>query len=147
MGTAETGEAGEHHFPAVTTDIVVFRPAPRGRKILLIRRANPPFRGCWALPGGFLDADETLEQCAIRELQEETGISAADLQLVGVYSTPDRDPRGRTVSVAYAVTLDADRDTVHARSDAAEAAWFDLADLPDLAFDHDRIISDASGPG
>ena len=126
--------------PAVTTDIVVLR----GDEILLIRRAHAPFEGSWALPGGFLDEDETLEACAARELMEETGVTSGALRLVGTYSEPDRDPRGRTVSVAFATHVAADTEA-KAGHDAGEVGWFALDALPDLAFDHDRIIKDALG--
>lgn len=126
--------------PAVTTDIVVLR----GDEILLIRRAHAPFEGSWALPGGFLDEDETLEACAARELMEETGVTCGALRLVGTYSEPDRDPRERTVSVAFATHVVADTEA-KAGDDAGEAGWFALDALPDLAFDHDRIIKDALG--
>lgn len=124
--------------PAVTTDIVVLREA----EVLLIRRAHPPFEECWALPGGFLDEDETLEACAARELMEETGVAAARLRLVGTYSEPNRDPRHRTVTVAFLTRLPAGTEA-RAGDDAAEADWFALDALPPLAFDHADILRDA----
>ncbi|WP_416898335.1 MAG: NUDIX domain-containing protein [Minwuia sp.] len=130
--------SSDYHFPAVTADIV----ALAGSGILLIRRKNPPYRDHWALPGGFLDPDETIETCAARELAEETGVTAHDLQLVGVYSEPDRDPRGRTVSVAFLARFD-EQPPAEAADDAAELHWFPADDLPPLAFDHARIIADA----
>ena len=132
-----------YHYPAVTTDIAIFARARESVEILLIRRKNPPYQGAWALPGGFLDKDETAETCAARELEEETGVSAEGLELVGVYSEPERDPRGRTVTLAYAAMVDAGSIRPEARDDAAEVGWFDIGDLPALAFDHDRIIADA----
>ena len=89
--------------PALTADICVFLRAGEGWKLLLIRRGGHPYLGCWALPGGFADEGETIEQTAARELEEETGLSGLPLELVGVYSAPGRDPRGWTVSVAFAV--------------------------------------------
>ena len=124
--------------PAVTTDIV----ALRGSEVLLIRRAHAPFEGSWALPGGFLDEDETLETCAARELMEETGVAADRLRLVGTYSEPKRDPRHRTVTVAF-LTRVATGTEASAGDDAAEAGWFALDALPPLAFDHADIIDDA----
>lgn len=129
----------EYPRPMLTADCAVVNP--RG-EVLLVRRGNEPYRGCWALPGGFMEMDETIEHCAVRELMEETGIAVAEeeLQLIGVYSAPGRDPRGRTVTAAYAVRLSA-AVTPAAGDDAAEVRWWPLDKLPPLAFDHDRIIS------
>ena len=126
--------------PMLTADCVVTNA--RG-EVLLVRRGNDPFRGHWALPGGFMEMDETIEHCAARELREETGIAVDEsaLRLVGVYSAPGRDPRGRTVTAAYAVRLDDGVAT--AGDDAAEVRWWPLAALPPLAFDHARILSDS----
>lgn len=131
----------EYPRPMLTADCVVVSPRA---EVLLVRRGNDPFRGCWALPGGFMEMDETIEQCAVRELNEETGlvVDLADLRLVGVFSAPGRDPRGRTVTVAYAVHLDAPV-TATAGDDAAEVRWWSLADLPPLAFDHAEVIDAA----
>lgn len=123
--------------PAVTADMVVI--ARDERKVLLIERGNEPFKGCWAFPGGFMDMDETTEQCAIRELEEETGLQVDKVSAVGVYDKVDRDPRGRTISVAYLAVID---HTVPAvgKDDAAKAEWWPLETLPPLAFDHDEIM-------
>ncbi len=127
--------------PAVTADcIVITRDADP--KVLLIQRANEPYKGCWAFPGGFMDMVETAEQCAVRELKEETGLEVAGLKQVGCYSAVDRDPRGRTITVAYLAVIDSPV-SVAAQDDAARAEWFPLSALPDLAFDHSEIISDA----
>ena len=125
--------------PMLTADCAVINPK---NEVLLIRRGNEPFRGCWALPGGFMEMDETIEHCAVRELMEETGlqVSEGDLRMVGVYSQPGRDPRGRTVTVAYCIRLN-DCAEVRGGDDAAEARWFPLNDLPPLAFDHAEIIA------
>ena len=129
----------EYPRPMLTADCMVVNP--RG-EVLLIRRGNEPYRGCWALPGGFMEMDETLEHCAVRELEEETGLAVgeAQLHLIGIFSRVDRDPRGRTVTGAYRVDL-----PYHAEprsgDDAAEARWFSLDALPPLAFDHADIIS------
>ena len=127
--------------PAVTADcIVITREAEP--KVLLIQRGDEPFKGGWAFPGGFMNMDETTEQCAIRELEEETGLRLSKIQQIGAYSKVDRDPRGRTVTVAYLAVIDAPV-AVTGQDDAAKAEWWPLSSLPILAFDHDEIISDA----
>lgn len=124
--------------PLLTADCVVFDT--RGR-VLLIRRGTPPFTGQLALPGGFVDVGETVEDACRRELAEETGVEARDLVLVGVYSDPNRDPRRHTASVAFATVVT--RARPQAGDDAAAVAW--IADWRDreLAFDHDVILRDA----
>ena len=127
--------------PAVTADsIVVTREAEP--KVLLIQRGDEPFKGAWAFPGGFMNMDETTEQCAIRELEEETGLRVSDVHQIGAYSKVDRDPRGRTVTVAYLAIVD-DPVAVIGQDDAAKAEWWPLSALPKLAFDHDEIMRDA----
>lgn len=111
-------------------------------KVLLVERGNEPFKGCWAIPGGFMNMDETAEQCAIRELKEETGLEVEVVRQFGTYSKVDRDPRGRTISVAYLAVIDAEED-VRGQDDAAKAAWWPIDALPPLAFDHDEIMKDA----
>ena len=127
--------------PAVTADCVVITKEPEPR-VLLIQRGNEPFKGQWAFPGGFMNMDETAEQCAVRELNEETALNAKDIIQIGAYSKIDRDPRGRTVSVAFLTIIDTAA-TVEGQDDAAKAQWFPLNALPDLAFDHNDIITDA----
>ena len=127
--------------PAVTADCVVVTREKEPR-VLLIQRSNEPFKGCWAFPGGFMDMDETTEQCAIRELEEETGLVLSELQQIGAYSKVDRDPRGRTITVAYLARIDRPA-TVIGQDDAAKAEWWPLSALPPLAFDHDEIMRDA----
>ena len=127
--------------PAVTADcIVITREAEP--KVLLIQRGNPPFKGAWAFPGGFMDTNETTEECAIRELEEETGLRLSKIQQIGAYSKVDRDPRGRTVTVAYLAIVD-EPVTVTGQDDAAQAEWFPIDALPPLAFDHEDIMRDA----
>lgn len=127
--------------PAVTADCVVITKEQEPR-VLLIQRANDPFKGCWAFPGGFMEMDETTEQCAIRELKEETGMDMSDIKQIGCYSKVDRDPRGRTLTVAYLAIIDKPVE-VTGLDDAAKAEWFPLSTLPQLAFDHEEIIKDA----
>ena len=127
--------------PAVTADCIVITKEAEP-KVLLIQRGDQPFRGCWAFPGGFMNMDETTEQCAIRELEEETGLHISEVHQIGAYSKVDRDPRGRTVTVAYLAIVD-EPITVNGQDDAAKAQWFSLSALPELAFDHDEIVRDA----
>ena len=127
--------------PAVTADcIVITREAEP--KVLLIQRDGEPFKGAWAFPGGFMDMDETTEQCAIRELEEETGLRVSDIKQIGAYSKVDRDPRGRTITVAYLTIID-EPIAVTGQDDAANAEWWPVDALPPLAFDHDEIMADA----
>jgi 8-oxo-dGTP diphosphatase len=127
--------------PAVTADCVVITKEATP-KVLLIERGDEPFKGCWAFPGGFMNMDETTEQCAIRELEEETGLKVSEVHQIGAYSKVDRDPRGRTVTVAYLAIIDAPVD-VKGQDDAAKAQWLSLSALPELAFDHEEIMRDA----
>lgn len=127
--------------PAVTSDCVVITNEQQP-KVLLIQRGNEPFKGCWAFPGGFMDMDETTEHCAVRELKEETGLAVSDLHQIGTYSKIDRDPRGRTISVAYLVIIDSPVE-VTGQDDATKAEWFPITNLPHLAFDHFDIMQDA----
>ena len=130
----------EYPRPAVTADCVVITKDTEP-KVLLIQRGNEPFKGQWAFPGGFMNMDETTEQCAIRELEEETGLKVTEIQQIGAYSKVDRDPRGRTVTVAYLAIIDK-AEVVQGLDDAAKAQWFSLSSLPKLAFDHEDIMND-----
>lgn len=127
--------------PAVTSDCVVITKE-KVPKVLLIQRGSEPFKGAWAFPGGFMEIDETTEQCAIRELEEETGLVVTDIHQIGAYSKVNRDPRGRTITVAYLSIIDAPAE-VRGQDDAAKAQWFPLSELPSLAFDHAGIMEDA----
>ncbi len=127
--------------PAVTADCVVIAKE-KEPKVLLIQRGNEPFKGCWAFPGGFMNMDETTEQCAVRELEEETGLKVAEIKQIGAYSKVDRDPRGRTITVAYLAIIDKAKD-VKGLDDATKAQWFPISGLPKLAFDHEEIMKDA----
>lgn len=127
--------------PAVTADCIVITKEIEP-KVLLIQRDEEPFKGTWAFPGGFMNMDETTQQCAIRELEEETGLRVSDIHQIGAYSKIDRDPRGRTITVAYLAIID-EPTTVIGLDDAAKAEWWSLSDLPHLAFDHYDIMQDA----
>ena len=125
--------------PALTADCLIFGKDPSGLKILLIQRKNEPFQGLWALPGGFMDMDETIEECACRELKEETGLEVSELQQLHTFSAPGRDPRGRTVSVVFVGIVERRGFQPQAGDDAALARWFAADQLPRLAFDHAEI--------
>lgn len=127
--------------PAVTADCVVMTKEANPH-VLLIERGFDPFKGRWAFPGGFMNMDETAEQCAIRELEEETGLKVSSIHQIGAYSKVDRDPRGRTITVAYLATIEAPA-KVRGQDDASKAEWFPIDALPPLAFDHDDIMKDA----
>lgn len=128
--------------PAVTADAVIMTK-DETPKVLLIQRAFDPYKGRWAFPGGFMEMDETTEECAVRELMEETGIKIEGfLCELGVRSTVDRDPRGRTISVPYLQIIDT-AVAAAGTDDAAKAEWFAINELPELAFDHDEIMRDA----
>lgn len=126
--------------PAVTVDIAIVTRDDKPR-VLLIRRKHGPFADCWALPGGFVDMDESLVAAARRELSEETGVETAGLVQIGAFGDPQRDPRGRTISVVYLAQVDADAVRPKAADDAAEVRWFSLTRPPKLAFDHREILA------
>lgn len=125
--------------PALTVDIAVFRKTDGNTFILLIKRKNPPFVNCWAIPGGFVGMDELLADAAARELFEETGLHDLKLEQFHTFDAIDRDPRHRTISVVFVGFMQNDQ-TAKAGDDATETAWFPLQQLPLLAFDHENII-------
>jgi 8-oxo-dGTP diphosphatase len=127
--------------PALTVDVVILSLRENGLQVLLIERGEPPFLRTWALPGGFVKMEESLEAAANRELAEETGLDTAYLEQLYTYGKPDRDPRGRVVSVAYFALIPANA-LIRAAggTDAAQAAWFPVDELPELAFDHQEIL-------
>ena len=129
--------------PAVTVDSVVFGLDGEELKILLIRRKLDPFKGAWALPGGFIQMDESLEDAAKRELLEETGVEQLYLEQLSTFGNPDRDPRERVITVAYFAIVNLFDHKVMADSDAEEAGWFPVEDPPELAFDHETILAAA----
>jgi 8-oxo-dGTP diphosphatase len=122
--------------PALTVDAVVFRRKEKKVEVLLIRRKHYPFEGMWALPGGFMDMDETCEEAVYRELEEETHLTGVKLQQLHTFGKPGRDPRGRTVSVVFWGVAPVDNSAVEAGDDAAFAEWIDVNFLPEIAFDH-----------
>ena len=126
--------------PSVTADVVVFTLRENDLQVLLVRRKYPPFEGMWAIPGGFVDIDESLEDAALRELEEETGIRDVYLEQLYTFGRPDRDPRGRVITVAYFALAPADALRPRAGDDAAEARFWSIYDLPPLAFDHADIL-------
>ncbi len=131
----------QYPHPAVTTDVAVFTIRDQQLKLLLVQRAGEPYQNMWALPGGFLNIDEDLEVCAKRELEEETGISGVYLEQLYTFGAPNRDPRERIISVTYYALVPSDRLQLKAASDAADAQWFALDQIPPLAFDHQKIIT------
>jgi len=128
---------------ALTADCVVFGLDDEDLKVMLIQRDLPPFEGTWALPGGFVHVDETIDEAARRELQEETGIKTSYLEQLYTFGDVDRDPRERIVTVAYYALVKLSDHRVKAASDARSAAWFSIGDLPTLAFDHKKIVKAA----
>lgn len=137
-------EARRREQPWVTVDVVVVVPTGDKHNVLLIQRKKPPFEGCWAIPGGFVEPGETLEAAARRELWEETGVKPLLLEQLHTFGDPGRDPRGWVISVVYLALLDEGKaPQLQAGSDADTARWFDLDDPPPLAFDHAEILARA----
>lgn len=127
--------------PALTVDCVIFGLDESHKlKVLLIQRAHAPFKGQWALPGGFVDMDEGLETAALRELEEETGVKNVFIEQLYTFGAPGRDPRGRVVSVAYFALVNLEEHPVEASSDARRVRWFEIDSPPQLAFDHHDIL-------
>lgn len=128
--------------PALSVDCIVFGLdlEERDLKVLLIQRGLEPFKGKWALPGGFVQVDETIDDAAMRELREETGVGRVYLEQLYTFGALERDPRERVVSVAYYALVKLSEHDLHAASDASNAAWFGIHDIPKLAFDHEPIL-------
>lgn len=135
---AEVRNVNGYLAPALTVDGVLLK----GREVLLVRRGREPFKGVWALPGGFVEVGERVDDACRREVVEETGLRGDIVDLLGVYSDPKRDPRGHTVSVVYVMRVGGIVNLGEAGDDAEEARWFPLDALPELAFDHARILAD-----
>jgi 8-oxo-dGTP diphosphatase len=131
----------EHPRPALTVDCVVFGLDAEDLQVLLVQRGVEPFRGRWALPGGFVRLHETLEEAARRELEEETGVRQVFLEQLYTFGAVNRDPRERVVSVAYYALAKLSDHRIKAATDARDAAWFAVSDVPPLAFDHDDILA------
>ncbi len=130
--------------PAMTVDCIIFGESPQNlnkKHLLLIQRKHEPFAGYWALPGGFIDENESPDDAARRELEEETGVKNIAFEQLHTFGTPNRDPRGWTISIAYTATINMLEQEPEAADDAAKVAWFDITSLPEkLAFDHAVII-------
>jgi 8-oxo-dGTP diphosphatase len=133
----------EYPRPALTVDCVVFGFDEGDLKILLIQRDLEPFAGKWALPGGFVRVEESLDEAALRELQEETGVSKVYLEQLYTFGEPKRDPRERVITAAYYALVKLSNHRIKAATDARNAAWFSICDMPRVAFDHEEIIETA----
>ncbi len=129
--------------PSVTVDVIIFGLKGKDLKVLLIQRSNDPFKDLWALPGGFVDPDEELEEAAHRELEEETGAKGIFVEQLYTFGKPGRDPRGHVISVAYFALINLADIKIKPASDAKDAQWLKLTELPKLAFDHKEILDKA----
>lgn len=140
--TATTYDVTKYERPSVTVDVVIFSILDEQLKVLLIKRKGWPFEGMWAIPGGFVHMDESLEEAAYRELAEETNVTRDQIYLEQLYTfgEPERDPRTRVITVAYFALVAADQLDPRAADDAEDVAWFSVYDLPPLAFDHTQIL-------
>lgn len=139
---AETYDASRYERPSVTVDVVIFTLINRELHVLLVQRRRWPYEGCWAIPGGFIEMDESLEQAARRELEEETGVRDVYLEQLYTFGSPQRDPRTRVISVAYIAIVRADIQELRVSDESADVRWFPVRALPvKLAFDHDLILS------
>ncbi|MFK7823974.1 MAG: NUDIX domain-containing protein [Oligoflexales bacterium] len=139
---AKNNQLESREKAALTVDCVVFSPSLDGNRVLLIKRKKAPFQGKWALPGGFLESGESLEDCGRRELIEETGVGGIYLKQFHTFSQPFRDPRGRVITAAYFAIIRAQDHGLRASEDADEAKWFFLNHVPSLAFDHQQILGE-----
>jgi 8-oxo-dGTP diphosphatase len=132
-----------YETPLVTVDIVLFTVTQNLLKVLLIQRRQPPFDHMWAIPGGFIHAGETLEQAASRRLKEETTVGNIYLEQLGSFGKPDRDPRARVITVGYYALVSAEKLQLYADANAEDVGWFNVEELPELAFDHADIVQQA----
>lgn len=131
----------KYPHPAVTADCIVFNREGDTISVLLIKRRNEPYKDCWAFPGGFINIEESAEDAAVRELKEETGLEISVVEQLKAYSDPSRDPRERVITIAF--IAESKIKDVKGGDDAKEARWFDITNLPALAFDHQTILQDA----
>lgn len=136
----ENYDAAKYERPSVTVDVVIFSLVEDDLQVLLVKRKGPPFAGVWAIPGGFVHLDESLEEAAARELAEETGVTGVFIEQLYTFGSPERDPRTRVITVAYFALVPHDAIHHHPSGDAVETSWFSVYDLPELAFDHHRIL-------
>jgi 8-oxo-dGTP diphosphatase len=134
-------DPGKYERPSVTVDVVMMSLRQGDLQVLLIKRRSWPFEGMWAIPGGFINMDESLETAAKRELREETGVEDVYLEQLYTFGDPGRDPRTRVITVVYFALLDSERLQVRANDDAMEVGWFPVYNLPPLAFDHAKILA------
>jgi 8-oxo-dGTP diphosphatase len=133
-------DPSRYERPSVTVDVVILTVRDGRLEVLLVKRKRWPFKGMWAIPGGFVNPDESLEDAAKRELKEETGVRHVYLEQLYTFGDPGRDPRTRVITVVYYALMRTDGLHIRAADDAAEAGWFSLYDLPALAFDHRKIL-------
>ncbi len=140
--TAQNYDVTKYDRPSVTVDVVIFSILEEQLKVLLIKRKSWPYEGMWAIPGGFVKMEESLEKAAYRELAEETSVTSTEVYLEQLYTfgDPDRDPRTRVITVAYFALVSADKLNPQAATDAEDVDWFSIYDLPSLAFDHADIL-------
>jgi len=136
-------DAEKYRKPSVACDVVIVCFDDNELRVLLIERKNDPYKGYWALPGGFVEIDESLEAAAVREVREETGVDGLNLIALGAFGDPQRDPRTRVISSAYLALVRADKIDPHAGDDAKDTAWFSLDRPPETAFDHHKILEAA----
>jgi len=127
--------------PSVTTDLVIFTIKDNSLKVLLVKRDAEPFKGSWALPGGFVRIDESLEDAAKRELEEETGVKDVYLEQLFSFGNPKRDPRGRVITITYMALVNSGNIKLKATTDVSDAKWFSIKKIPQLAFDHKKILN------
>lgn len=130
----------KYEKPSVTVDVVIFSIIDKKLKVLLVKRNIEPFKDKWAIPGGFVRINESIDECAKRELEEETGVKDVYLEQLYTFGKIDRDPRGRVITVSYMALINSDRVELKATADVKEAKWFTIGDLPELGFDHKDIV-------
>lgn len=140
--TAENYDASKYERPSVTVDVVIFTLQNNELHVLLVKRRNWPYEGRWAIPGGFVNMDEPLDQAARRELEEETGVRDVYVEQLYTFGTPKRDPRTRVISVAYMALIRSDQQTLRVSEESTDVSWFPVRRLPGtLAFDHEHILA------